>query len=488
MVLFASNSFAQVPSWLLFLELGILALVAAYLLQGICNATGTDLPSFRKGLMVTVLGAVVAFFTFDLLGYGLVRGTMDITHLMLPPEYGYFDWLKEPMALKWRAMGLVPILRYLPIVFAVCLAGIIYILGLGENWRIVVVILSVQWTLTALASMVLSFAMSNIVSTFVAKPKVEEQQAKATSQTIPRSPTEYRNQARRASSQAPQGQQPQQAQPPLAAPGQLNPDEAEPTTLNAALSSHNWLGGGQIVQWGHELIDKFHELVDPLVKPMQEEVEPYLDHLPPVVREFLDDGGWLLVLLVVAVLGLLWVRSIYRRLTRSKRRRKNRSRATPQNPLQKLEVDLEQIGIAVNEPHKHQVTVRDFPGRLRLVVMAPAASYVGDLLPEMAESLLDYIQPGLGAVYENDTPRVLVWPRMSSEAKFLDLVQKVVKIPEERGRKTPWLVTAGTTQLGRQRIYLCVGTHLDRPSYMREIRVPQGKWSEILGIAPVQDD
>ncbi|MFO0843378.1 MAG: hypothetical protein U0797_13425 [Gemmataceae bacterium] len=475
-----SSSFAALPIWVL---LPMLAFVAAYFIQVACNTTGTDSPSFRKGLIVSAVGAAAGYFTFDGLGYFLMLGTRDMTHLVLPPGYGYFEWLQEPMALKWQVLGLIPVLRYIPLVIAVCLTGVLYMLMLRETWRIVVVILLFQWVLTIVVATVLAYALTNILGVF----KSHDQPPGETQPTTP-IPNEHAQrrqtrptQRRQVARKAPEAAQP--APQPPEGPAGMTTEGAKKAELKDILSGHNPLAGTEFTKWEHEVLDTFHEWTGPLVDPIDEAAKPYTQHLPPVIQEFLEDGGWLLVLLGITVTGALGVRSITRRFRKAVSRKQKRTRRATEH----VEVDLEEIGDAMNEPGKNQATVRGFFGRLRLVVMAPASSYVGDLLPEMAESLLDWIRPGLGAVYLNDTPRVLVWPRFPSEGRFLEFVQKSVRIPEERGRKTPWMVCAGTTHLGRQRIYLCIVTHLDKPGYMREVRVDQDKWGELLGVAPTPE-
>lgn len=469
----APSSFASLPPWLM---LPMLWLVAAYFLQVACNTTGTDAPSFRKSLIVSLVGAAAGFLIFDGLGYFLMMGTRDLTHLVLPPGFGYLDWLKEPMYLKWQVLGLVPVLRYIPIVIAVCFAGVLYMFMLRETWRIVVVIMLFQWVLTIIVTSILAYAVSNIfgmVKPHDVPPAVEHPGTHMPGAYPQRQETRP-SQRRQASKTTPT---------PDPTPAGLATGGTSSASLKDILSRHSPLAGEEVNKWGHEILDRYHTWFDPILKDINEAAEPYTRHLPLIVQEFLEDGGWLLVLLGVSVTGVLGVRSIFRRFKKAVSRKQKRRKRM----MQHVEIDLEDIANAVNEPGKNQVTVRDFHGRLRLIVMAPASSYVGDLLPEMAESLLDWIRPGLGAVYENDTPRVVVWPRFASEGRFLDLVQKSVKIPEERGRKTPWMLLAGTTHLGRQRIYMCVVTYLDKPGYMREVRVGQDKWGEMLGVAPTPE-
>ncbi|MFO0879834.1 MAG: hypothetical protein U0840_21010 [Gemmataceae bacterium] len=459
-----STAFESIPTW------GILVIlfpVAAYALQMACNTCGADTPAFRKSLFVTLVAGGAAFFTFDVLGYFLVLSTRDMTHLNAPTTY--LHWLPEPLYLKWQAMGLVPVLRYLPVAFAVCLAGILYTLMLKDHFRIVMVVFLMQWVLAVIITSVLAFAINNVLR--FALP--------ATSQPTP--PTEQTTPAPRATRPYPRkpgsGQAP--TPPPPATP------EAGQTQVNLkdVLSRYN-ANLSPYLEKLHVQLEELHQALDPYIEPVKEAAAPYTQHLPPVVQEFLDDGGWPWVLLGLGGVGLLSVYSTWSRFRAALQRKKRRKKKL----LTATEIDLEDISHAFNDPGKNQVAVRGFPGRLRLVVMAPASSYVGDLLPEMSESLLDWIRPGLGEIYENDCPRVVVWPRISSEGRFTALVSGGILIPEERGRKTPWIVMSGTTHLGRQRIYLALAVFLDRPGYIREIQVSREGWSELVTIQPATAD
>ncbi|MFM7151254.1 MAG: hypothetical protein ACKO23_15560, partial [Gemmataceae bacterium] len=227
-----------------------------------------------------------------------------------------------------------------------------------------------------------------------------------------------------------------------------------------------------------EQVDGFVAWADPHLEPIKEACHPFTQYLPPVIQEFLDDGGWIWVLSAVSILGFYGIYSSFRRAGKTSRKKK-RSKAK----LKKLvHIDLDEVSEGFTEPGPNQITVKNFPGRIRLVIMAPASSYVGDLLPEMAESLLDYLQPGLGEVYDRDNPRVVVWPRTTTEGRFRELVNTGVTIPEPRGKKTNWVLLQGTATLARQRIYLCVGVHLDKGSYIREIAVGKDQWPLVLGV------
>jgi hypothetical protein len=218
--------------------------------------------------------------------------------------------------------------------------------------------------------------------------------------------------------------------------------------------------------------------LDPYLEPVKEATRPYTRYLPAAVQEFLDDGGWWLVLLALVVVALLWVRSVVRRLRRAHAARKKRRKKA----RGLLREELRMVGDALTEVGPNQAVVRDRPVRIRLVVMAPAVSYIGDLLPDMAANLLDYVRPGLGEVVDNDVPRVRVWPRQASEAAFFETFFRSVVIPEARDRRTHWVLVAGTLKLGRQKLFLGLGTYADTASNMREVRVQKEDWDPVLRV------
>ena len=214
-------------------------------------------------------------------------------------------------------------------------------------------------------------------------------------------------------------------------------------------------------------------------KSFREMVRPYVAYLPPVVQEFLDDGGWGLVLVVLSVVAAIWgwrlIRRVRRALFRSKRRRGKKLQ-----PIHALREELRFIDDAATDPGEMQVVVRNRPVRLRLVVMVPAVSYVGDLLPEMAENLLEYVRPGLGDVVLADVPRVKVWPRPPGEGTFVNLFFRMVQPPEARTRRSHWVLMAGTIRLGRQKVHLGLAVYADIASHLREIRVEKENWESVL--------
>src|SRR5262245_42890993 len=94
------------------------------------------------------------------------------------------------------------------------------------------------------------------------------------------------------------------------------------------------------------------------------------DLLPEEVNKFLDNGGWLAVLGVGALVVLLLLWSILRRFGGGRRRRGRR----PAAPDPEMTEDLAAYPRLTHPPGPRQFAVEGLPVRLRLVVVAPAGT------------------------------------------------------------------------------------------------------------------
>lgn len=424
--------------------------IAGYIFQTVCNLCGADPPSFRRGILVTVLVTAAAFFTFDGMGYGIVLVSRDSLSLNLPPGYDYGNWLREPLYLKWQVLGLIPLLRWLPVLVVACLAATLYVFILVEPFRNCAAILAIQWTLNVVAMAIVSFALTTTLR-FVTPSSSPDTTGATPGFAVSPVPT------------------------------------AAGSDLKGALLAHQSAAESSQGTW-REQLNALNKRLDPYLEPIKTASAPYTQHLPAAVQEFLEDGGWWLVLTALAVAAAFWLRALGRRCRRAlfhkSRLHGKRHARDKESPLV---IDLDLVGDAFTDPGPQQITVRGQTGRLRLVILAPSPNYVGDLLPEMADSLLDWLQPGLGEVLEADTPRRLVWPRHPSLGRFVETFHRLVQIPEAKGRRSPWQLISGAAHLGRQTVFVGLAVFLDKTSYQREIQVNKEKWSEILGAQKVTE-
>lgn len=468
-----SNVTATIAFWALMIP------IAAYIFQNVCSMCGADYPTFRRAVLTTVLVTAAAFLAFDGIGYGLVKASSDTVNLNLPSDYGYSNWLREPLYLKWQVLGLIPMIgRLLPIVVAVCLAATLYVFILTEPFRICMSILAIQWTVNVVAMAVLSFALSNIVR-FVnphSSNEPEAAQSPGVSQTSPEARAATRP-------RPPRGQQAPRRE---VAKKKTKEEDASPppaADLQGALAAREEAGESSLRTQLHEL----DERLEPYIQPVKDAADPYTKHLPLAVQEFLDDGGWWAVLLALVVVAGFWLRALWRRVRRILFPRRHRGRRRSRDKESPLAIDLDLVADAFTDPGLHQITVRGQSGRLRLVILAPSPSYVGDMEPEMAESLLDWLHPGLGEILESDKPRQVVWPRYPSLDRFVQMLHKLVQIPEAKGRRTPWVLISGSAHLGRQTVFVGLAVFLDKTDFKREIQVAREKWDEVIGLQKVTE-
>jgi len=113
----------------------------------------------------TILAAVktvfaiwlTVFFVYDLSGYGFARLMQDPRlGIAFPPNYTYLTWLREPMGLKWHVLGYVPLIRYLPVLFALCAGGTVQVLLWKIHFRVGMLVFLSQLFLNIFAIAMLS--------------------------------------------------------------------------------------------------------------------------------------------------------------------------------------------------------------------------------------------------------------------------------------------------------------------------------------------
>lgn len=134
--------------------------VAAYILHAVANYCIGDGPStLRYAVYLVLVTAVVVFFTYDVSGYIFARMMADPNFgLRMPPNYGYRDWLLEPLGLKWQALGIIPVVRFLPVLFAFIAGGITHVIVWKVEFKLGFLVFIIQAVLTALAMIALAYA------------------------------------------------------------------------------------------------------------------------------------------------------------------------------------------------------------------------------------------------------------------------------------------------------------------------------------------
>ena len=252
--------------WLLMLPIAVLIL---YRTTAFWSEEG---PGTILGAVKTVFAVwLTVFLVYDLSGYGFARLMQDPRlGIAFPPNYGYFNWLREPMGLKWHVLGYVPMIRYLPVLFALCAGGVVQVLLWKIPFRVGMLVFLSQLFLNIFAMAVLSLVFSFFVG-------VE----KGVDGKVPRRVAAAN---RRAAAAA-----------------------ASPDGLPGLQQKIERLGAneGPAVRrlWG-----KWKGVNDRL-QPVYDLLDPITSHLPLPVQDCLNGGGWLLAIPALVALVRFRLRS-----------------------------------------------------------------------------------------------------------------------------------------------------------------------------------
>ena len=257
----AHSSLLVILFWLLMIPIAIAVLMR------VTAFWADDGPGTLVGAVQTIVVMVLAvFFTFDLSGYVFARMMQDPDlGIAFPPRYHYWNWLFEPMALKWYVLGFVPMIRYLPVLFALCAGAVVQVLLWKIPFRTGMIVFVSQVLLDIFAMAMLSLVFSFFVG-------MQEGAAPARGGHGPRTAAHPRS-------------------PVVTAEG-----------LQGMQQRIERLGAeeGPLVRrlWGRWAA--FNRLLEPLYALLR----PVTRHLPLPARDFLDGGGWLVA--IPAALALVW--------------------------------------------------------------------------------------------------------------------------------------------------------------------------------------
>src|SRR5262249_7697520 len=101
----------------------VVVFVAAFILRIVCGLFQTYVPKWPRAVFMVLFVGPAAYLAFDLTSYVIFLSMQDVL-LRVPPGYGYAEWFREPLLLKWKVIGMVPLVQYLPVVVGLCTAGV----------------------------------------------------------------------------------------------------------------------------------------------------------------------------------------------------------------------------------------------------------------------------------------------------------------------------------------------------------------------------
>jgi hypothetical protein len=420
--------------------------VATVILVHVTNyITGESPQTFVRAALTTLLVAGTAFFTYDASGYGFARMMQDLSiGVQFPASYTYWDWLREPLVLKWHVLEFVPIIRFLPVLFALCAGGIVQVFLWKIPYHLGVVVFLVQVILDLLAMLLLSFVFSLGLRFYerAARPAGPPQAAESSPETTL----------------------------PTAEPSDLEHLRQRIEKLGPEKGNF-WRRASAGWQSANRHCQPFYDLLQPVTK-----------HLPPPVQDFLNAGGWFLVLAGLIGLALYGPR-IHRGRNHHKQHLHHKHHHAAATDGQRD--DLAVVGAAMTGLGSRQLTVNGLPARLRLVVLAPMTAQTSTLPADTPVRVLDSILPGLSEVAGFDFPRQECWNDPHARDSFRKTLVEGVKVPEPEGAPSCWLLLVGEATTPQGLVHVGLAVISDQPRTDRLIDIAPGQWATVLSLRNV---
>jgi hypothetical protein len=415
---FDHNTVAIILYWALMLP------IAAFILHCVAGYVTDDYPtSFRSALFLIFITAAIVFFTFDLGSYLFVLMMRDPqVGVQLPPNFTYWDWLREPLALKWQVMGYVPYIRWVPVLGALIAGSLVQIFIWKVDFKLGAVVFIAQLILTLAAMAALSFVFRFGVLYYEHYFAPE----------LP--PAPHLNELSR----------------------RVHENKSEPSSLWRRLDG----------QW---------ESVNSHLQPLYTFLQPVTNHLPRPAQSFLNSGGWVLVLLGAGGLIAFWPKIHRNRKEMVKPRHKRGVHAHPR-------IQLAMIGDSVSSLGERQATVLGVPGRLRAVVLIPSTAATGKATaPAPVTEFLDAIRPELSQLTASDFPHVESWTDPHALRNPRKIVETRFVFPEPEGQPSAWRVLFGPMQWQGIAANVALAFLTSSTSAQRIFDVKSDKWSEVIG-------
>lgn len=443
------------PQILLFMGMATLVALpfAAFLLRQACSIFGEELPGYRRAIFVVLITGGGAYLAWDGASFAMVKMAKEAAcrdqwienqnllaqRMAWVDQLGYSQWARLPLGMRLELAGRVPGVSRLPFVFGLCVAGVLAVLGLGVPFRKALGIVLLQWLMMLVLVAVGHFGISSFMR--LAWPSIASMPVVADAQ----------ERARRAWEKA-------------------LPEQAREITAEAASELKPWLEAAEAAT------AEAGAMIEPYQIRMMEQLQPYIGWLPEPARDFLSKGGIWLVAALAALIILIWLRGMSRRLWKALRR-KNTGR---KKPVALQTVNLGEIPRLTSSQGGRKLTVRQIPARLRAVVLAPAGSDAGELHRGMAEAILDQAVPGLGGIADHDNPQITIWPRQYSLDGFQQAFFSHVNRPDGDHKRSRFVLLAGPITMGRFSIHAGVALECGDTCALGNIKVGKDKWAEVI--------
>jgi hypothetical protein len=158
-----------------------------------------------------------------------------------------------------------------------------------------------------------------------------------------------------------------------------------------------------------------------------------------------------------------------------------RRRPAPKDPEAGLRENLAEYPPAPRSGSPRRLHVESYPGRLRLVVIAPVGK-VAQVDASKAEPLLEHVLKGLGGIAQHDRPRVRVWPPQLSHQGFAVKFHRLTEKPDPDGRPSHWTLAAGRARVGEHFLLLGLAVWTEEPTTLGRLTLEPDQWPTLLRV------
>jgi hypothetical protein len=466
--------------------------LATLILRTSCGMFGEEQPSYKRAFLMLILITIPVALCFEVMGYGAALAMHE--SLKLPAGFSFINWLRLPLGIQWQALGTVPLLKYVPVIVSLCLAGIMMVAWIQCTFRKGLLIIAVQWLFNGLALAILAqvgmFSLATYDRMVGLPPDVKEyltgqhvgaaaagDTAKNPHGPPPRDGGKFHNLKENSKAHAKQESTNQDPEK----------DEKKLSPIATFLS-----GDSQetVKTWGHsfvEFLDRLRHEADPLIDTIRNHAHPVTQHFPLFLNNFLDNqGGWWILIGLTILVCFLWVKSTIKRI-RHLTKKKTRKASDTWN--KDLAWPLGGIGEIVHPVEGVQLTVKGSPARLRAVVICPATKETQAPGEHSLDGIFEHIEAGMSRTLIQDQPLVRVWePTFGGSQAFASLCHNLVTIPGPKGKPTKWVVVAGTVEFGpTDKVHLGLAFQTEKATSLRNLTV-DGKttrWLDVIGTTQI---
>ena len=470
--------------------------LATLILRTSCGIFGEEQPSYKRAFLMIILITVPVVLCFEIIGYGAARAMHE--SLKLAPGFSFINWIRLPLGIQWQALGTLPLLKWVPVVISLCVAGIMMVAWIQCTFRKGIMIVFVQWIFNGVALALLGnagyFALGAFdrmvglppdVKEYLTSQHVAHPNAKADPKLAPpRDGGKFHNlkTAHQATTvgEGPNSHESGTAQSDPAADHKSNP-------LSTFLHDNP---SESLRSWGHsmvEFLDRMRDEADPLIDTIRNHAHPVTQHFPIFINNFLDNqGGWLIIIGSTVTICFLWLKRTvkrFRKVTKKKRRKASDTWNTD------LAWHMGDLGDVVHPVEGVQLTVKGMPARLRAVVLSSGTKETQPITDRSIDGILDFIQEGMSKTLIQDQPLVRIWePAYGGSKAFANLCQNLVTIPGPKGKSTNWVIVAGTVEFNAtEKVHIGLAFQTEKATTLRNLTVDgqTTKWQDAIGTTEI---